>query len=140
MDNTDGDQNGDSESQTYMGSGRTSARSKHNGVYNIKWDGKGNRLKDKAWLVGKCYTQQLGIDYNKTWVGVTRLESVQMTAAVAAKYYLKLWHINFVGAYLNSLTKEDIYMKQPEGYIEPGYEDHICKLIHTIYGTMQGGT
>ena len=109
-------------------------------IYNIKWDDKGNRLKDKAWLVGKGYTQQLGINYNKMWVGVTRLESVQMTAAVAAKYNLKLWHINFVGAYLNSLTKEDIYMKQPEGYIEPGYEVHICKLVHTIYGTMQGGT
>ena len=29
-------------------------------------------------------------------------------------------------------------MKQPEGFIEPGYEDYVCKLIHTIYGTMQG--
>jgi hypothetical protein len=30
-------------------------------------------------------------------------------------------------------------MKQPEGFIEPGYEDYACKLVHTIYGTMQGG-
>ena len=29
-------------------------------------------------------------------------------------------------------------MKQPEGFVEPGFEDHVCKLIHTIYGTMQG--
>ena len=29
-------------------------------------------------------------------------------------------------------------MKQPEEFIEPGYEDYVCKLIHTIYGTMQG--
>jgi hypothetical protein len=62
-----------------------------------------------------------------------------MTAAVAAKYDLKLWRIDFVGAYLNSLTKEDIYMKQPEGFVQAGYEDYVCKLIHTIYGTMQGG-
>jgi hypothetical protein len=62
-----------------------------------------------------------------------------MTAAIAAKYDLKLWRIDFVGAYLNSLTKEDIYMKQPEGFVEPGFEDYICKLVHTIYGTMQGG-
>jgi hypothetical protein len=108
-------------------------------IYNIKWDGEGNRIKDKARLVGKGYTQQLGIDYNETWAGVTRLESVRMTAAIAAKHDLKLWRIDFVGAYLNSLTKEDIYMKQPEGFIEPGYEDHVCKLVHTIYGTMQGG-
>lgn len=30
-------------------------------------------------------------------------------------------------------------MKQPEGFVEPGYENHVAKLIHTIYGTMQGG-
>ena len=107
-------------------------------VYDIKWDGEGNRIKDKARLVGKGYTQQIGVDYNETWAGVTRLESVRMTAAIAAKFGLKLWRIDFVGAYLNSLTKEDIYMKQPEGFVEPGFEDYVCKLVHTIYGTMQG--
>jgi hypothetical protein len=92
-------------------------------VYDIKWDGEGNRIKDKARLVGKGYTQQLGVDYNETWAGVTRLESVRMTAAIAAKLNLELWQIDFVGAYLNSLTKEDIYMKQPEGFVQPGFED-----------------
>lgn len=61
-----------------------------------------------------------------------------MTAAITAKHDLKLWHIDFVGAYLNSLAKEGIYMRQPEGFVEPRFEDHVCKLIHTIYGTMQG--
>ena len=28
-------------------------------------------------------------------------------------------------------------MKQLEGFVEPGYKDYVCKLIHTIYGTMQ---
>ena len=108
-------------------------------VYDIKWDGEGNCIKDKARLVGKGYTQQFGVYYNETWAGVTRLESVRMTAAIAAKLDLKLWRIDFVAAYLNSVTKEDIYMRQPEGFVEPGYEDHVGKLFHTIYGTMQGG-
>jgi hypothetical protein len=72
------------------------------------------------------------------WAGVTRLKSVRITAAIAAKLDLKLWQIDFVGAYLNSLTKEDIYMRQPEGFIKPGFEEYVCKLVHTIYGTMQG--
>ena len=67
-------------------------------AYDIKWDGEGNCIKDKARLVVKGYTQQLRVDYNKTWAGVTRLESVWMTAAVAAKLNLKLWRIDFVGA------------------------------------------
>ena len=108
-------------------------------IYDIKWDGEEKRIKDKARLVAKGYMQQLGVDYNETWAGVTRLESVRMTAAIAAKLDLKLWRIDFVGAYLNSLTKEDIYMDQPEGFIEPGSENKKGKLVHTIYGTMQGG-
>jgi len=82
--------------------------------------------------------QQIGVDYDETWAGVTRLESVRMTAAIAAKFDLTLWRIDFVGAYLNSLTKEDIYMKQLEGFVKPDFEDYLCKLIHTIYRTMQG--
>ncbi len=96
------------------------------------------KIRQGSSLVGKGFTQQLGIDYNETWAGVTRLKSIRMTAAIAAKFDLKLWRIDFVGAYLNSLTKEDIYMKQPEGFVQPGFEDYVCKLIHTIYGTMQG--
>jgi hypothetical protein len=30
-------------------------------------------------------------------------------------------------------------MRQPEGFVETGYEDYAAKLLHTIYGTMQGG-
>ncbi len=74
-------------------------------------------LRDKARLVGKGYTQQYGLDYNDTWAAVTRLDSVRMSAAVAAKLDLHLWQVDFVSAYLNSETKEDIYMRQPPGYV-----------------------
>ena len=121
-----------------MGSGQSPTWSEHYGLnvgfwYQMGW---WKRLNPR--LVGKEYTQQLGVDYNKTWAGVMRLESVWMTAAIAAKLDLKLWQINFVGAYLSSLTKEEIYMKQPEVFIEAGYKDSVCKLIYTIYRTMQG--
>ena len=40
-------------------------------VYDIKWDGEGNRIKDKARLVGKGYMQQHRVNYNETWAAVT---------------------------------------------------------------------
>ena len=57
-----------------------------------------------------------------------------MTATVTAKYDLKLWQID-----CQSLPKQSNKgMKQPEGFVEPRYENHVAKLVHTIYGTMQG--
>ncbi len=107
-------------------------------VYGMKWDGDGNWLQDNARLMGKGYTQQYGLDYNNTCAAITRLDSVRMSATVAAKLDLHLWQVDFVSAYLNSETKEDIYMRQPPGYVVKGQEDKVCKLIHTIYRMMQG--
>lgn len=101
-------------------------------IFDIKWDGEGNQIKDKARLVGKGYTQCFGINYNETWEVVTQLKSVRMTTAIAAKHDLKLWQLNFVGAYLNNITKEDVYMKQPEGFVEVGKEDHACKPHNVV--------
>lgn len=108
-------------------------------VYIVKTDGDGDWLRDKARLVGKGFTQIHGIDYQDTWAAVPRLESIRMTAAIAAAKDLHLWQIDFEAAYLNSTTTEDIWMEQPRGYEVAGKEDWACKLKKSIYGTMQGG-
>jgi hypothetical protein len=108
-------------------------------VYDVKKDGEGNWLRDKARLVGKGFTQIHGHDYEETWAAVARLESIRMTAAIAAQRNLHLWQVDFEAAYLNSETKEEIYMEQPRGYEVPGKEGWACRLKKTIYGTMQGG-
>ncbi|KAF5391957.1 hypothetical protein D9757_003238 [Collybiopsis confluens] len=107
-------------------------------VYDIKLDGHGKWIRDKARLVGKGFTQQLGVDYTETWAAVSRMESIRMVAAVAASLDLKLWQIDFIAAYLNSTPEVDIYMRQPPGYIVPGHENSVCHLKKTLYGTMQG--
>ena len=33
--------------------------------------------------------------------------------------------------------KEEVYMRQPEGFIAKGKEDHVCHLLRSLYGTMQ---
>src|ERR1700761_335975 len=91
-------------------------------VYDVKKDGAGSWIRDKARLVGKGFTQVHGIDYEETWAAVARLESIRMTAAIAAKQNLHLWQTDFEAAYLNSETQEQIYMEQPQGYEVAGKE------------------
>ena len=42
-------------------------------------------------------------------------------------------------AYLHGVLKEEIYMKQPEGFIAKGDEKKVCRLMHSLYGLKQAG-
>ena len=45
--------------------------------------------------------------------------------------------MDVVSAFLNGELKEEIYMKQPPGYVQLGKENLVCKLIKSIYGLKQ---
>ena len=101
-------------------------------VYDIKHDGR-----YKARLVAKGFTQVWGEDYHETFSPVARFESIRYLLAHAA---LEDWDIESMDvktAFLNGDLDEEIYMEQPEGWIVPGKEDHVCLLKKAIYGLKQ---
>jgi len=42
--------------------------------------------------------------------------------------------MDVISAFLNGQLKEEIYMKQTSGYVQPGKEELVCKLRKSIYG------
>ncbi|GAW02791.1 retrovirus-related pol polyprotein [Lentinula edodes] len=106
-------------------------------VFAIKRGASGEIIRRKARYVAQGFTQVFGLDYEKTYGGVARMESVRIVLAIIACLGLSLFQVNFKSAFLNSPITHDVYMRQPEGFIQPGCENLVCKLQRSIYGTMQ---
>ncbi|MCQ7056692.1 hypothetical protein M9Y08_18120, partial [Clostridioides difficile] len=91
----------------------------------------------KAWLVAKGFTQKEGIDYEETFSPVAMLKSIRILLAIAAHMDYEIWQMDVKTAFLNGSLEENIYMKQPEGFIAKGQEHLVCKLKKSIYGLKQ---
>ena len=57
--------------------------------------------------------------------------------AIAAYYDYEIWHMDVKTAFLNGYLKEELYMMQPEGFVDPKNANKVCKLQRSIYGLVQ---
>ena len=106
-------------------------------VYKTKRNADGKIERYKARLVAQGFTQKFGIDYDETFSPVIRFESVRTIIAIAASLGLNLHQMDIKTAFLNGELKEEIYMRQPPGFAEPGKENLVCKLKRSLYGLKQ---
>ena len=91
----------------------------------------------KARLVAQGYSQQPGLDYDETFSPVVRAESVRALIAVAAEHNIMTHEMDVKTAFLNGNLEEEVYMRQPEGFVEEGQEHLVCRLKKSIYGLKQ---
>ena len=93
--------------------------------------------KYNARIVVKGYRQKEGLDYFDTYSPVTRITSIRMLIAIAAINNLEIHQMDVKTAFLNGDLEEEIYMEQPEGFVAPGKEKKVCKLVKSLYGLKQ---
>ena len=91
----------------------------------------------KARLVAKGYRKFQGVDYDETFSPVAKLKSVRIMLAIAAFYDYEIWQMDVKTAFLNGFLKEELYMMQPEDFIDPKGANKVCKLQRSIYGLVQ---
>ncbi|GJR84638.1 retrotransposon protein, putative, ty1-copia subclass [Tanacetum coccineum] len=91
----------------------------------------------KARLVAKGFTQTYGVDYKETFSPVTDIRAIRILIAIAAYYDYEIWQMDVKTAFLNRHLFEEVYMEQPEGFVNPKYPNHVCKLKRSIYGLKQ---
>ena len=57
--------------------------------------------------------------------------------AIAAFYDYEIWQMDVKTAFLNGFLEEELYMMQPEGFVDPKCANKVCQLQRSIYGLVQ---
>nr|GEZ33640.1 zinc finger, CCHC-type [Tanacetum cinerariifolium] len=93
--------------------------------------------KYKARLVIQGFRQKEGIDFFDTYDLVDRITTIRLLLALAAIHDLVIHQMDVKTAFLNGDLDEEIYMKQPEGFVMSGHENKVRKLKKSLYGLKQ---
>nr|GEX16135.1 retrotransposon protein, putative, Ty1-copia subclass [Tanacetum cinerariifolium] len=106
-------------------------------LFKKKTDMDGNVHTYKAHLVEKGYTQTPGIDYEETFSPVADIKAIKILIAIAAYYDYEIWQMDVKTSFLNRYLNKEVYMEQPDGFVNPKYLNRVCKLKRSIYGLKQ---
>ena len=105
-------------------------------VYIVKYKADSSIDRYKVRLVARGFTQTYGIDYEKTFSPVARLNSIRVILSLALNNSWDLCQLDVKNAFLYDDLIESVLMEQSPGYVAQG-EDRVCRLKKAIYGLKQ---
>ncbi|GKC13118.1 retrovirus-related pol polyprotein from transposon TNT 1-94 [Tanacetum coccineum] len=97
----------------------------------------GGVLKNKARLVAQGFKQEAGIDFKESFTPVARIEAICIFVANAAQKNMMMYQMDVKTAFLNGELKEEVYVSQPEGFVDQDNPSHVYKLKKALYGLKQ---
>ncbi|GJW12184.1 retrovirus-related pol polyprotein from transposon TNT 1-94 [Tanacetum coccineum] len=112
-------------------------------VINLKWLWKNKRdeentvIRNKSRLVAKGYAQKEGIDFEESFAPVARLEAVWLFIAYAAHKSFTVYQMDVKTTFLYGPLKEEVYVNQPDGFVDPYHPDQVYRLKKALYGLKQ---
>jgi hypothetical protein len=83
------------------------------------------------------YTQIEGVDFDETFALVARLESIIILLSISCHLGFKLYQMDVKSTFLIGILQEEVYVKQPKGFLDPHYPQHVYKLKKALYGLKQ---
>ena len=95
-------------------------------VFKKKTDMDGNVHAFKARLVAKGFKQTHDVDYDETFSPVAMLKYIRILLAIHAYYDYEIWKMDVKTTFLNEKLLEDVYMTQPEGFVNPENVGKVC--------------
>nr|GEZ79078.1 hypothetical protein [Tanacetum cinerariifolium] len=112
-------------------------------VINMKWLWKNKRdeentvIRNKSHLVANGYAQKEGVDFEESFAPVARLEAVRLFIAYVAHKSFTVYQMDVKTSFLYGPLKEEVYVNQPDGFVNPYHPDKVYRLKKALYGLKQ---
>nr|GFA06491.1 hypothetical protein [Tanacetum cinerariifolium] len=106
-------------------------------LFKNKHDEEQTVIRNKSRLVVRGYRQEEGIDFEESFALVSRMEAIRIFLAYTAHKSFSVLQMDVKTAFLHGSLKEDVYVCQPEGFIDADHPSHVYKLKKALYGLKQ---
>nr|GEV68153.1 retrovirus-related Pol polyprotein from transposon TNT 1-94 [Tanacetum cinerariifolium] len=112
-------------------------------VINMKWlwknkhDEENTVIRNKSRLVAKGYAQKEGVDFEESFALVARLKAVWLFIAYVVHKSFTVYHMDVKTEFLYGPLKEEVYVNQPYGFVDPYHPDKVYRLKKALYGLKQ---
>ncbi|GKC74829.1 retrovirus-related pol polyprotein from transposon TNT 1-94 [Tanacetum coccineum] len=92
---------------------------------------------NKSQLVSRGYGQEERIYFEESFAPVARLEAVRIFMAYSAHKNFPIYQMDVKMAFLNGPLKEEVFVRQPDGFVDPDFPNHVYRLKNALYGLKQ---
>nr|GEW26698.1 hypothetical protein [Tanacetum cinerariifolium] len=112
-------------------------------VIKLKWLLKNKKdedktiIRNKERLVAKGYAQDEGLNFKESFALVASLEAVRIFIAYAAHKSFPIYQMDVKMVFLNGPLKEEVYVAQPDGFIDPDHPKKVYRLKKALFGLKQ---
>nr|GEV72969.1 retrovirus-related Pol polyprotein from transposon TNT 1-94 [Tanacetum cinerariifolium] len=106
-------------------------------IYKVKKDKFGRVQKNEARLVAQGFRQEEGLDFEESFAPVSRIEAIHIFVANTTHKNMTIFQMDVKTAFLNGELKEEVYVLQPEGFIDQDNSSHAYKLKRVLYSLKQ---
>ncbi|GJU77955.1 retrovirus-related pol polyprotein from transposon TNT 1-94 [Tanacetum coccineum] len=106
-------------------------------LFKNKHDEENTVIRNKTCLVVRGYLQEEGTYFEESFAPIARMEAIRIFLAYAAHKSFIVFKMDVKTAFLHGTLKEDVYVCQPEGFIDADHRFHVYKLKKALYGLKQ---
>nr|GEZ81689.1 retrovirus-related Pol polyprotein from transposon TNT 1-94 [Tanacetum cinerariifolium] len=106
-------------------------------LWKNKRDEENTVIQNKSCLLAKGYAQKEGVDFGESFAPVARLEAVRLLIAYAAHKSFTIYQMDVKTLFLYGPLKEEVYVNQPDGFVDPYHLDKVYRHKKTLYGLKQ---